>query len=98
MQAHVCTRIGVILYTYKFLRDDIFADWQFSGCSRFHFWGILIFHQVYLLESIEVTLIVAVCEDENFVESKATAKSVKITSLINLYVHGIAYVLDGSLK
>jgi len=45
----------------------------------------------YLLESIEVTLIFVIFEDENFVESKTTAKS---ASLENLYVY-YQFIEDG---
>ena len=83
----------VIPYTYKFLRDIIFVDRQFSGFLQFNLRGSLIFQQVYLTESIEVTLIFIIFEVKNFVECKATAKSAKFTSLENLYAYSNSFVL-----
>jgi len=86
--------IRIILYlpyTYKFSRDVIFADQQFSGFLQFNFRGSLVFQQVYLVESIKVTLIFIIFKDENFVESKAIMKSAKFTSLENLYVYSMYF-------
>ena len=73
-----------IPYTYKFSRDVNFADDSNLGFSRFYFRGSLVITPCVssvLRLFYEISRI-------NFVDDKLTAKTVKFTSLENLYVYG----------
>ena len=69
-------------YTYKFSRDVNFANDPNLGFQQLFLW-------IFCYHTLCITTVLQNFKDLNFVDDKLPAKTVKFTSLENLYVYGI---------